>query len=292
MTLAEVGMLESTLIVGSKYSFSPHIMSNELSNKRTLNMRTLKTYKNLTSRFFIATRRSAAAISKQLLILTMVTLLAMASGGCLKSKSSHASMQQEPSLYIILIDGSASYKFMEKAKQTVMNFIQGALPSDSKVYVRWITEDSNSDQYSIVSAVLPATTKPVNPFDVKGKKNYQTTLAQDGQIRQQVISTITKASSPQASHTDIYGALYVASERIAANPHMKPVVILLSDMDDNVGRSTAYQIQLNSAVVKVMDYQSNYHDVKQHWQRYLKDHGAGSVSFISVDEPLNIRSTQ
>ncbi|MBI5410306.1 MAG: VWA domain-containing protein [Nitrospirae bacterium] len=211
--------------------------------------------------------------------------------GC-KGASTEAAAQKasEPAtVCVVAIDGTGSYAYLPKAKGTVRKVIQ-SLPAGSKVYVRWITEDSVSDKYSIVSAVLPeAVSKSKNAFDLKSKKKVKIAAIQDRQIREQISKIVDEVKSPKALRTDIYGGLYAASVRFQSNPSMRPILILLTDMDDNARKSDAYMVNLSMAEVKVMDFQAGPDDVvrRQEWEAYLKAKGAESVSFLTIDEPIN-----
>jgi hypothetical protein len=221
-------------------------------------------------------------ISIFLIIVSLITL-----SGCKGKESSSKNPEMEPLVCVISIDGTGSYKYLDKAKQIVTNLIQRQ-QGCNKIYVRWITEDSTSDSNAVASAAFPDTAKPKNPFDVKEKRRYEILLVKDRQIRQQVIRTIINAESPEANRTDIYGALYAAGERFISNSDMYPVLIILSDMEDNVGKKEQYSVNLNGADVIILGYQvsSEEEGRKQRWAEYLSSIGAGSVSFSHIDEPL------
>ncbi len=224
-------------------------------------------------------------ITSAFLIITAFILLS----GCIGKKDDPVvNTEIEPFVCVILIDGTGSYKYLDRARDIVVNIIQTQY-NCRKLYVRWITEDSNSDQCSIVSAVFPDTSNPKNPFDVKEKRRHKILLEQDRQIRHKVMRTIIDAKSPEAIRTDIYGAIYAAGERFISNSDMHPVLIILSDMEDNVGLKDRYAINLNGADVIILGYQvsSNEEGKKQRWTEYLSGIGAGSVTFSHIDEPLD-----
>lgn len=186
---------------------------------------------------------------------------------------------------VVYVDGTGSYTYLEKAKATIVKFISG-LPGGSKVYVRWISEDSLSDKNAIVSAILPGMNKPKNSFDLKERQRYALSRKKDAQIKVQMGQVIAAAASPRAKMTDIYGALYGAGIRFSANPGLAPVLVLLTDMSDNVKKD--YTVSLAGAEVMVMDFQVGSDDakVRASWTEYLTKAGAQDVRFLGLDEPL------
>lgn len=228
----------------------------------------------------------------RLLSLLLCLTLAVLSG-CTTRQGSAASAKavEPPVCAVIAVDGTGSYEYLEKAKATIVKVIQG-LPAGSKVYVRWITEDSVSDKNAIVSAVLPDMGKPKNTFDLKERQRYAIMQKKAAQIKAQIDKVITAAVSPKAKMTDIYGALYSAGIRFSANPNLTPVLILLTDMDDNVKK--AYPVALCDAAVMIMDFQVGTDDAKVRttWTEYLTKAGAQSVQFMSLDEPLMLGRKQ
>jgi len=228
----------------------------------------------------------------RLLSLLLCLTLAVLSGCTTRQGSNASAKTAEPPLCAVIgIDGTGSYEYLDKAKTTVMKFIQG-LPAGSKVYVRWISEDSLSDKNAIVSAVLPGMGKPRNTFDLTARQDYAVSKKKDAQIKAQVGKVITAAVSPRSKMTDIYGALYSAGIRFSANPNLTPLLILLTDMDDNVKKS--YPVALSGAMVMVMDFQVGTDDAKVRttWTEYLTKAGAESVQFMSLDEPLTMGRKQ
>lgn len=222
---------------------------------------------------------------KQIAIFLIIVSLTVLSG-CKGKESITKNQQIEPLVCVIAIDGTRSYRFLSKAKEITINVVK-RLPDGSRVYVRWITEDSNSDKASIVSATIPDTRRPKNPFDVKAKEMRKVMMAKKLHILRQIINAINSAKSPMARKTDIYGALYAAGERFSNAPDMPHLLILLSDMEDNAGNQ--YSINLNSADVWILGYQvsSKEEGRKRKWTEYLTSVGASKVKFNHIDEPLS-----
>lgn len=195
----------------------------------------------------------------------------------------------KPLVCVIAIDGTGSYKYLDRAKQIVIDVVN-ALPDKSKIYVRWITQDSNSDMTSIVATVIPETKKNTNPFDQKGRRLAEISRGRKIRIVNQVSKVIHDATSPNAGRTDIYGTVFAASERFSNNPDTHPLLILLTDMDDNVGSKEKYTIDLDGADVMILGYQvgPKAEGQKKFWKDYLIGVGAGNVVFQHIDEPLTI----
>lgn len=236
-------------------------------------------------RIEIVNRMSQTLSLRCLMVLMAILMLTIS--GC---KGGKEAVEADPITCVVALDGTGSYKYMDKAKQTTMNIAQ-KLPGNSKMYVRWITDDSLSDKSGAVTAELPNTSKPMNPFDTKGKVRHKKALVKSAKIRKQLLMSIDRLKSPRAPMTDICGALYAAGVRFNSKAESKPVLILLTDMDDNVGLCGKYKTNLNGAIVKIMDFQAGQNDekVREHWQSFLKEHGAESVEFMPVDEPFTLK---
>jgi hypothetical protein len=221
-------------------------------------------------------------------ILAVIVIIAVS--GCNKiAGNADAASESEPIVAVICIDGSISYKYLDQAKRTVDNILT-ALPSGSKVYIRWIANDSVKDNFSIVSVVLPDEVKGDNPFDPKLKRQQANAKAKVLNLKKQAMKMVMDAGSPKSTRTDVYGALYAASERFKLNSDRTPLLILLTDMDDDAGKDNAYNIVLNNTTVKIMGFQTGDSDtsLKNHWTEYLSKHGVLVVEFIPLDEPFNL----
>jgi hypothetical protein len=221
---------------------------------------------------------------KNYLILILITIFLLPSIGCEFKKTKLESAEVKPLACFIAIDGTGSYRFMNKAKEIVINIIRG-LPDGSHVYVRWITDDSVSDRAAIVSAIIPDTKKPINPFDVKARELHKALTAKKIQIQRQIINVVMNAKSPRSERTDIYGTIYAAAERFNNVPDMPHLLILLSDMEDNVGNQ--YSVNLKDTDIRILGYQvsSKEEGRKKKWVDYFSSIGARNVRFSHIDEP-------
>jgi hypothetical protein len=222
-------------------------------------------------------------------LVNFILLFAFLFEGCLDTSDASATSSVKNSYlgtyYMIMIDGTGSYKFVPKAKETVKNNFIAQLNSHDKILVRWLTENSVSDQCSICSAVIPSVPTSENPFDVNAKRQVAIGNNRIEALKKQLLTKIDSAESPRSSRTDIYGALFAASERFASNPDFKPVLVLLTDMRDNVKRNFR-NIQLSGCDVQVLDYQvdPNEDGRKEFWTDTLKHIGAQNVRFAHIDD--------
>ena len=189
----------------------------------------------------------------------------------------------------IFIDGSKSYKYLNKAKRTALYKIL-SLPPGSKVYVRWITDDSYTDGCSIHSFIVPhPPAKIKNPFaNPKIKKGYKIELLKYKQVWKKVALKIQKAQSPYSSYTDIMGALLVASKRFRYNPDYQPSLIMLTDMDDNAQKKYD-NIDLKNAQVQILDYQvdSKQNERQEIWVNRFTSLGASAIKFAFLDDIID-----
>lgn len=211
--------------------------------------------------------------------------LAILLAGCGEKPVKVRQKVPDPVACVIMIDGTGSYEHIDKAKATARKVI-GELPPGSKVYVRWITENSQSDKSGIISAQLPAIEKPKNSFDMREKQRYAAAVAKIKKQRQEIFETLSGAVSPKAMRTDIYGALAAAGMRFEGNGGMKPMLVLMTDMGDNVKKSDL-DVILKNASVRILDFQVGQNDaeLKTYWRQYLSSRGAGKVDFAYLDDP-------
>ena len=192
---------------------------------------------------------------------------------------------RQPAICVITIDGTRSYQFLERAKQTAAAVIR-ALPGASKVFVRWITEDSESDRCAIVSVLLPPDPiKPKNPYAKHLRERYHQQQDHNRQIRERMIAHMVQATSPNAGRTDVWGTLLAAAERFDNSPSLRPMVILLTDMVDNVGKRPT-RLTLSGMTVQIMGFQvdGGTAERKAWWIERLTERGAVSVTFTHLDE--------
>jgi len=195
---------------------------------------------------------------------------------------------KKPVICVINIDGTGSYNYLEKAKNTALNIIN-TLPSQSRIYIRWISENSILDKNNIISAILPGVkTSSSNPYiSQKTKDNIDKQKELNNKLKQETIESLISAKSPKANKTDIYGCLAAASERFKNHSDKKAFLILMSDMKDNVGRKFN-NYMLNGVEVLILDFQSddNSFEAKEKWTEELLEKGASNVSFAEIDEQI------
>ncbi|HQG79206.1 MAG TPA: hypothetical protein PK564_02600 [bacterium] len=217
-------------------------------------------------------------------ILTMSFLII-----CLTSLFAWANPRKEPhsAQCIFLIDGSQSYKYLDKAKDTLMNTI---ITDNScvKIYVRWISDDSYLDKNSITSAMLNDVNKINNPFSITAKRQKAKLMRENEEIKRNIINTVKNSKSPNSPITDIYGALMASSARFSREPNLKSKLFIFSDLEDDAKKENKYTINLLNTNVYVMDFQSNEESevLKRYWINFFKKAGAMSVDIRHMDEPL------
>ena len=194
-----------------------------------------------------------------------------------------------PQLSVVLLDGTSSYRYLAKAKRTALNKLM-KLPHGSKVYVRWVTNESYGDENSIVSFIIPQ--KPIknkNPFaNPKTKRNYKIKMAKYQLTWKRIAIQIQKAQSPNSNATDIMGALLAASKRFKNNSDYNPLLIMLTDLDGNVNHSYD-NIDLKNTVVKILDYQvdSRQNKRQEFWVNKFKELGASDIKFVFIDDIID-----
>ncbi len=236
-----------------------------------------------TMNLYIPFKRSA------LITILVLSLFLMS---CSLQKDTNVEIKQNPVVCVVLIDGSGSYQYLKKAKITTLNYLSH-LPAGSKIYIRWITENSISDQSSIISFRVPEMPgKPSNSLSNKAKRKYVAAMKKNRVFKQRIYRKILDAKSPMSPRTDIWGALFAASERLNGGSDMEKKLILLTDMIDNVRleKRVSDQIKFDSARVEILDYQvipgAKENGRKKYWNKRLSSFGAASVTFSHIDEIL------
>jgi hypothetical protein len=242
-------------------------------------------------------RRILNNIRFNILTLLAISILLTALFSDAKSESNPVSKKKDdqktkvkaPQVCTIFIDGTSSYTYLSKAKQTALKKIFN-LPPGSKVYVRWITDDSFSDGCSIHSFIVPQKPEKIkNPFaNPKIKKGYKTKVLKYKYIWKKLASKIQKAQSPNSNSTDIMGALLAASKRFRYNPDYQPSLIMLTDMDDNAHKKYD-NIDLKNALVQLLDYQvdSKQNDRQEIWVDRLTSLGASAIKVAFLDDIID-----
>lgn len=205
-----------------------------------------------------------------------------------QTRDDQSGLKVRPQCCVVFIDGTGSYKYLDRGKKVAISLLN-SLPPESKVFVRWITEDSYSDKASIISLLLPPVPSAPSALNQRAKDAYSDFIARRQRFYSKAAATINTAVSPHAMKTDIWGALYAASERFDSNPNLEPLLVLMTDMDDNVGRSFD-AFSLKGVKTEIMAYQVDPHvkgnSRKKQWGGILKQLGVSSVEFKHMDEIL------
>jgi hypothetical protein len=187
---------------------------------------------------------------------------------------------------VVCLDGSRSYRVLEKAKADAIRVVKGLGPS-SRVFCRWITDQSDGSECVIFSAIIPSAPEPLkNPFDLRARQRIlrQQKLVSD--FSTTVSLTLKQAARPNSRGTDIWGALFAAGQRLREAPHRRRL-LLMSDLNDTCARYYP-GIWLPDVEVWVLDYQSpgaSDAATRGFWTEAMIRRGARSVRFILADDP-------
>lgn len=191
-----------------------------------------------------------------------------------------------PATVVVCLDGSRSYRVLEKAKADTLRFLTGLGPS-SRVFCRWITDQSDGPECVIFSAIIPPRPERLkNPFDLRARQQIlrQQKLGRD--FSATLSLALEQAPRPNSSGTDIWGALFAAGQRLKDAPQRR-LLLLMSDLNDTCARYYP-GIWLPDVEVWVLDYQSSGPTdaaTRSFWTDALTRRGARSVRFILADEP-------
>jgi len=217
--------------------------------------------------------------------LLLIVIIATLFYGCINKEIQSKNREAEFIYLLIMLDGTGSYEYVEKAKRSAA-YILRDMPGIKRVALRWITDNSILDKNSIAAAEFLDEVSIKNPFNLQGKNLKKQANVINMQKKEKLIKVLLNAPSPKSPRTDIYGALAAASARFEGIEPLKPVLILFTDMQDNV-RKRNYKINLHGAAVKIMDFQigDDLDKIKAYWSKFLMSHGASSVEFKYLDDP-------
>jgi hypothetical protein len=211
-------------------------------------------------------------------------VLALLSAACQEVKQDVAAPQRPVDL-VVAIDGTRSYSYVEKAKQTILKVL-AQLPPGSTVTVRWITEDSYSDANMALHETLPQEPQVSgNPFDPKARRGqaiFQVILAQK---RQQLAAQVMALKSPGAGATDIHGLLMRLSRHYCAmdSSAYVPKYVVMSDLEDNVNRDLR-NLSFQGVEFQVLDFEEERPGQNlERFQYLVQQAGARSVKFSFTD---------
>lgn len=216
-------------------------------------------------------------------------MLCTGCGETKKSESAPVPVQPPPLMCYIGIDGSASYDLLPQARRAIEKLI-AALPAGSVVSAWWITSDSYQPENNILTSTAPAALAVAadNPFDPKAKQEKARGARVFGKWRRETVARIASAPSPRSGHTDVYGFLALAGERIHAYDG-PAVVVIFSDLESNVERyrKSLGEDTLAGAPVVVAAFEKRDPAKRASSEMELKRYGAGDVVFIDGDEVGN-----
>jgi len=198
--------------------------------------------------------------------------------------------KEEFSHCVFLLDGSKSYNYLDKARQSIKSIVHN-YKNCVKINVRWISEDSYLDNNIITSALLHDTSMLRNPFSLVEKRKKKIMEATNDETRKELMAKVRSAKSPESSYTDIYGALMASSARFVGSSDFRKNLFIFSDMVDNADKKIYRKPRLDGVNVYVVDFQSmaDSEDIKKYWSEFLKSIGAISVEFSYIDESVNIK---
>lgn len=148
-------------------------------------------------------------------------------------------------LVAILVDRTDSFwsKRNQDAIRNEAPNVARQLPEATLILGRFISEDSWSDSEMFLQDVVPQLPPPIecaNPFDekcLKEKRHRKSLAGCLEEARHRVADKLLRFSPQKRSlKTDIFGGIAAISELMAAYPkNLRKVVILISDLVDNVG---------------------------------------------------------
>lgn len=218
-------------------------------------------------------------------------------GGVVAPERAIAAPSQETSAVVGVagIDVTGSYTYFETARARFTQILRRARPGDSW-YVRAIGATSYSDEAALLTLRLPfAATEALNPFDRRAKLRQAQRDLQLGRLRTTAIQelehwNLKTLPSGMRSRTDVYGFLAKAADLFSSAPNARHVIVMASDLVDNV-RQRGAKIDLRGADVIVVFFQQGVDVVemqrrRQRWEAELRRLGAGRATFLDASEGI------
>lgn len=191
------------------------------------------------------------------------------------------------------IDDTGSYRLWDQAKTIACRIVDQLQPGDT-FNCRRITESSYLDTCLILKLEMPLIEEQGNnnPFDRKAKKVTRQQESGINALKREACNRLSALRPINSKRTDIYGFVAAAADRFAlASKEQKHILILASDLEDNVGYQP--KVDLAGTRVAVLGFQSSRDPVKmqrlkQIWTKKFTEAGAARVVFLPLEEKLNL----
>lgn len=226
-------------------------------------------------------------------------LLSLIFSGCEGSKTTDVSGATQDTvaipkrIIVIGIDETGSYGFWGNMKNMTTRIIKNLRPGDI-LYLRTINDNSYLDNSALFRLEVPLIrgVKSENPFDRKSKRRLLSEIFKINMLKKESCSRIAAVRFTNAKNTDIYGFLAAANDKFDLAPRgYQRVLIIASDLKDNVGHKVSLQFQ--DVQVAVVGFQNSKDPaktlkLKKRWTKRLKDAGASRIIFLSIEEGFSM----
>lgn len=152
-------------------------------------------------------------------------------------------------LVLFLIDRSGSVQDdaqnrLDRIQEDGVQLVR-RLPPATLVFVHFISEQSYRDTERYLIDAIPEEPPPfechADIFDYRKKRQcrmeklrHQAQLRCVVEARQRIIAALEGLAPPRANYTDVWGAMAVADEVFRAHPTSHRLLLVYSDIDDNV----------------------------------------------------------
>lgn len=193
--------------------------------------------------------------------------------------------QPTPRLVIFGLDETASFSMRNRGLTLARQLVARLQPGDV-FYLRRITAASYSDRCAVFRLEIPPVLQvPHNKFDRRAWQHYRLSLRRSQLLKLKAMRMLGQLEPVKASHTDVWGFLITAQEIIEAEGKGKRrIIIISSDMKDNVGNSMGLKLDGTEVVVVMWEAGKDpryAHRLKRAWRRsILKRCHAASLTFL------------
>ncbi|MGA2263308.1 MAG: hypothetical protein ABSH28_17975 [Acidobacteriota bacterium] len=189
------------------------------------------------------------------------------------------------------IDISGSFHSINNAfAQAAKQVEHHAQPGDVWLF-RLINNQSYADEASVlVLRCPPPIEDSPNPFDRLAKQRKQAADQEMARLRAAAAQFLLRYQTKASLRTDIYGFLAKAGELLAAAPPgTRKILIIDSDLEDNVAQNPA--INLRGVRVTVGWFQGSAQgkatqDLRLSWETKFRKYGATDVMFVDASQAM------
>ena len=204
-------------------------------------------------------------------------------------------------LFFFGLDETGSYGLRDASLRFVENLILKEMEGGDTFVGRRIGEKSYLDTQENFLLPRPLTIPamsgaPKNRFNVSAQQKYKKQLRKVTLLRYSAVKYIRELKPVNASMTDILGFLAACADRMElANGYEERIILIASDMQDNVRRKTNLNLRGAQVIILAFEGGADPEKTKQFrekWANRLISMNASSVVYLAPDQELQLALVQ